>query len=101
MATGIGAASDYYRVRVTRVTESDAPEFEWRDDILYREPVIADDEPEVVHHRIEVVALDDDENVTAIGIFDSLPDATEAFDTASEDLGALTRSEFEDRYFPA
>jgi len=101
MATGIGAASDFYRVRVTRVTEADAPEFEWRDDILYREPAGADDEQEVVHHRIEVVALDDDENVTTIGIFDSLQDATEAFDTATEDLSGLTRSEFEDRYFPA
>jgi hypothetical protein len=101
MAKGIGAASDFYRVRVTRVTEADAPEFEWREDILYREPAPAEDEVELVHHRVEVVALDDDENVVAIGVFDSVADATEAFDTAAEDLQTLTRSEFEDRYFPA
>ena len=101
MGNGIGAASDFYRVRVSRVTESDAPEFEWREDILWREPAAAEEEAEVVHHRVEVVALDDADNVTAIGIFESVQDATEAYDTACEDMGTLTRSEFEDRYFPA
>jgi hypothetical protein len=101
MVNGIGAASDFYRVRVTRVTEPDAPEFEWREDILWREPAAAQLDPEVTHHRVEVVALDDAENVTVIGIFDSVQDATEAFDTAAEDMDTLTRSEFEDRYFPA
>ena len=101
MTKGIGAASDFYRVRVSRVTESDAPEFEWREDILWREPAGAVEESEVVHHRVEVVALDDAENVTVIGIFESVQDATEAYDTAAEDMSALTRSEFEDRYFPA
>jgi hypothetical protein len=101
MAKGIGAASDFYRMRVTRVTEADAPEFEWREDILYRDPPIVGESQEVVHHRIEAVAVDDDENVTVIGVFDSMEDATEALDSASEDLGELTRSEFEDRYFPA
>lgn len=101
MGNPIGAASDFYRVRVTRVTESDAPEFEWREDILWREAAAPDEETEVVHHRVEVVALDDAERVTLIGTFDTVPDATEAFDTASEDMANLTRSEFEDRYFPA
>jgi hypothetical protein len=101
MAKSIGAAGDYYRVRVTRVTEADAPEFEWREDILWREPAAAEDETEHVHHRVEVVALDDDENVTAIGVFDSMQDAAEAFDAAAEDMRVLTRSEFEERYFPA
>jgi len=34
----IGAASDFYRLRVTRLNEPDEPDLEWRDDILYREP---------------------------------------------------------------
>lgn len=101
MSKGIGAASDYYRVRVTRVTEADAPEFEWREDILWREPAAAEAAVEHDLHRIEVIALDDDENVTTIGVFDTMQDASEAFETASEDISALTRSEFEDRYFPA
>lgn len=101
MANGIGAASDYYRVRTTRLTEAAAPEFEWREDILYREPPAFGDDDAAVHHRVEVVALDDPERVTIIGVFESTSDATEAFDSAMEDLQALTRSEFEDRYFPA
>ncbi len=101
MAMGIGAAKDFYRVRVTRLTEAEPPEFEWREDILYREPPAPLQEEALVHHRVEVVDLDDDERVTMIGVFESLSDATEAFDSATEDLSALTRSEFEERYFPA
>jgi len=101
MAQGIGAASDFYRVRVTRVTEADAPEFEWREDILYREPPATGAPAEYVHHRIEVMAVDDENKVAMIGDFDSMDDATEAVESAAEDLKVLTRSEFEDRYFPA
>ena len=101
MANGIGAASDYYRVRVTRLTEAATPEFEWREDILYRDPPVFSDDDALVHHRVEVVALDDSEKVTIIGVFDATSDATEAFDSATEDMQTLTRSEFEDRYFPA
>ena len=101
VSKGIGAASDYYRLRVTRLTEGDAPDFEWREDILYRDPPIKPAGPESVTHRIEAVALDDSDNITVIGLFESGPDAAEAIDTAGEDLVQLTRSEFEDRYFPA
>jgi hypothetical protein len=102
MATGgIGAAKDYFRLRVTRLTQADAPEFEWREDILYREPPGMADDVESTYHRVEVVALDDDERVVAIGVFESIQDASEASETAAEDLESLTRSEFEERYFPA
>lgn len=98
---GIGAASDFYRVRVVRMSETEPPEFEWRDDILWREPAAVEPEPDVEHYRVEAVAIDDEENVTPLGVFESTQDAAEAVDTAAEDLGNLTRSEFEDRYFPA
>jgi hypothetical protein len=83
------------------MSEADPPEFEWRDDILYREPAVDDPAPEQEHYRVEAVAIDDDENVTMLGLFESPQDAAEALDTAAEDLDRLTRSEFEDRYFPA
>jgi hypothetical protein len=98
---GIGAASDFYRIRVVRMSEAEPPEFEWRDDILWREPANAEPEQEYQHFRVEAVAIDNDENVTTLGLFDSPQDAAEAVDTAAEDLQALTRSEFEERYFPA
>jgi len=100
MSKGIGSAGDYYRVRLMHVDDTDAPEFEWREDILYRSPEVTQP-PESELYRIEAVALDDDDDVTPLGMFDSMDDAHEALSAATEDLGELTRSEFEDRYFPA
>jgi hypothetical protein len=47
MAKTIGSAADFYRLRMMRLDASDAVDFEWRDDILYRRPPaddIAEDE---------------------------------------------------------
>ncbi len=100
MATGIGAASDYYRVRTMRFDTVDSPAFEWRDDVLYRRHE-ASTPSEDAHFRVEAVALDDDDDVTVLGEFRRAEDAHEALSAASEDLALLTRSEFEERYFPA
>jgi len=100
MATGIGSAGDYYRVRLMHVDDTDSPEFEWREDILWRSPQVATPEEHRLY-RIEAVSLDESESVTPLGVFDSAEDAHEALETASEDLEALTRSEYEERYFPA
>lgn len=96
----IGDASDFYRLRVLRVDDVDLPDMEWRDDILWRRPPATSiDESEV--WRVEAVDVDDDENVTVIGVFVDPADAHEALATAEEDLAELTRSAFEERYFPA
>lgn len=100
MSKGIGDASDYYRVRLMHVGESDEPDLEWREDILYRRPPVQHvDEYEL--YRVEAVALDDEDDVTLLGAFDSTADAHEALAAAEEELAELTRSEFEERYFPA
>jgi len=100
MANGIGAASDYYRLRLMRVDDADAPEFDWREDILWRTPAAT---PIAEHElcRVEAVSLDDKDKVVIIGTFESNDDAYEALASAEEELAELTRSEFEDRYFPA
>ena len=100
MAKGIGAASDYYRLRVLHVDESDEPDLQWREDILWRRPP-AQHVEEYELYKVEVVALDDEDEVTVIGAFESGQDAKDALAIAEEDLGELTRSEFETRYFPA
>jgi hypothetical protein len=100
MGKGIGAAADYYRLRVMHVDESDEPDLEWRDDILYRRPVVGALE-EYEMYRVEAVALADEEDVTLLGAFDSIEDAHEALADAEEALLEMTRSEFEERYFPA
>ena len=100
MGRGIGAASDFYRLRVMHVDDSDEPDLEWRDDILYRRPPASRVE-EYELYRVEAVALDDEDDVTLLGAFDTPEDAHEALADAEEALAELTRSEFEDRYFPA
>lgn len=95
-----GAASDYFRLRVTRMDESDSPDLEWRDDILWRRPPT--DEPgESELWRVEAVAVDDEENVITLGAFDDPNDAHEALLSAEEDLAGFTVAQFEERYFPA
>lgn len=100
MGAGIGAAREYYRLRLMRLDEVDSPDFEWREDILYRRPQPA---TPVEHDlfRVEAVALGDEEDATSLGVFDTSDDAHEALDVATADLGGLTRAEFEERYFPA
>lgn len=100
MSKGIGSASDYYRVRLMHVDDSEAPEFEWREDILYRSHEMKQPSESELY-RIEAVALDDDDDATPLGLFDSPDDAHEALSAADDDLSELTRSEFEERYFPA
>jgi hypothetical protein len=99
MRKGIGDARDFYRLRVIHVDDADAPDLEWRDDILWRRPP-ASRSAEYEVWRVEAVALDDDTDATPLGAFDSSDDAHEALDGAQEDLDDLTRSEFEERYFP-
>ncbi|HEY5548110.1 MAG TPA: hypothetical protein VIL17_00780 [Coriobacteriia bacterium] len=100
MGTGIGAASDFYRVRLMHLDGVDSPAFEWREDILYRSPKTeAPAEYEVF--QVEAVALGNEEDVTSLGLFESAGDAHEALGMAAADLTGLTRAEFEERYFPA
>lgn len=100
MGKAIGAAADFYRLRVMRVDESDELDLEWRDDILYRRPP-SQSVDEYERYRVEAVALDDEDAIVSLGAFDSVADAHEALNAAQDDLDELTRSEFEERYFPA
>jgi hypothetical protein len=100
MGKGIGAASDYYRLRVMHVGDSDEPDLEWRDDILYRRPPTGHVE-EYELYRVEAVALADEDDITLLAAFGAAEDAREAIMDAQEALLAMTRSEFEERYFPA
>ena len=97
MANAIGAAGDFYRIRVMHVDDTDEVDFEWRDDILYRRP--PDDVPaEGELYRVEAVLLDDEEVVRAIAIFDDSAAAHELADECTEALADMTKSGFEARY---
>jgi hypothetical protein len=98
MSMAIGDASDFYRLRVIRVDESDVPDLDWRDDILYRRPP-ADGSAEYDVFRVEAVNVDDEERGSIIGRFATAEEARVWLITAEEDLAAMTKSEFERTYF--
>ena len=93
----IGQAADFYRIRLTRLAELVELDFEWRDDILYRQPPHSDVREEEVW-IVEAVELDDEDVVREIGRFAGRDDAEELLEKAQEDLGELTRSRFEGKY---
>ena len=95
-----GAACDYYRIRLIHVDENEPPDLDWRDDILYRRPPV-EHTGERELWRLEAVGIDDDEDVTTLGLFDDRERAEASFASAEEGVSELTRSQFEERYFPA
>ncbi len=55
----IGAAAEFYRLRITRIDVTDEPELDWHDDILYRDPPVEVTEEEE-DWRLEAVHLEDE-----------------------------------------
>jgi len=93
----IGSADEFYRLRVVTVDATDAPDLDWREDILWRRPV-ADGVSESLLQRLEVVALADGETAWTLGEFATTSEAHAAMQEAQLDLRAMTKSQFEDAY---
>lgn len=94
----IGAAEEFWRLRLTRVDTTDELDFEWHEDILYREPRVR--RPgEMESWFVEAVRIDDLDTVVRLQTFDSREEAEAYFAHAKEDLSELTKNAFEDRYF--
>jgi hypothetical protein len=94
----IGNADEFWRLRITRVDTTQGLDFEWHDDILYREPEV-DHGDEVEFWHVEAVRVDDAESVVRLATFSSDNEAREFLATAQEDLRDLTKSRFEMAYF--
>jgi len=96
MSRVIGAASDFYRLRVTRIDVSDEPELDWRDDILYRDPppTVLEEEED---WRLEAVKLVD-EHAVEIAQFTEQDQAEVLMAGVQEDLDSMTKSAFEEQY---
>lgn len=92
----IGPADDFWRVRLSRVDTAEAPDLDWREDILYREPPIASG-TELREWNVEAVRLEDDD-VALIGSFGDEGEARALLEEAETDLSVLTRSAFEHKY---
>jgi len=93
----IGSADEFYRLRIVTVDASDAPDLEWRDDVLWRRPV-AGGVDETVLQRLEAVDLADGETTWTVGDFATSSEAHEALEDVDLDLRSMTKSQFEDAY---
>lgn len=93
----IGAANEFWRVRLTRIDEAGEPDLEWRDDVLYRTPPTEQPDYEE-RFSVEAVLIEDYDTVVCIATFDDR-DAAEAFKRrVEEDLAEMTKSQFEAVY---
>lgn len=99
MAKTIGSAADFYRLRVIRVDATDGLDLEWRDDILYRRPP-SETPAESRSFTVEAVMLDDDDVTVALAAFGDADEAHEWLTDAEAALLEMTKSEFEESYFP-
>lgn len=99
MSKTIGSASDFYRLRVMTVDTTDEVDFEWRDDILYRRPPSTDIVDEEAY-TVEAVLLDDEDVTYPLKTFAEAGEAHEWMYAREEELDDMTKSEFEDAYFP-
>lgn len=93
----IGSADEFWRLRLTRLDTTDNFEFEWHDDILYREPAV-DHGDEVESWHVEAVRLDNSDVVARLATFDDQNDARAYLTVVAEDLADMTKSEFESAY---
>lgn len=93
----IGSADEFYRLRIVTFHASDAPDLEWREDVLWRRPVAADVSENVVQ-RLEAVDLADGETAWTLGEFATTSDAHAAMQEVDLDLRGMTKSQFEDAY---
>lgn len=100
MVRVIGNADEFWRIRLTRVDTTDGLDFEWHDDILYRQPKVDyGDEVELWH--VEAVRIDDTDSVIRMATFSDPDEARDFLADAEEDLAEMTKSEFEQAYLDA
>jgi hypothetical protein len=95
----IGNADEFWRLRVTKVDTTQGLDFEWHDDILYREPHV-DHGEEIEYWHVEAVRLDDADAVVRLATYATDDEARSFLEVAQEDLSDLTKSRFEMAYFP-
>lgn len=96
MARTFGKASDFYRVRIITFEEEIPPDFDWRDDVLYRESKEVSDAIEK-KYALQVVELDS-HNHQVIEEFKELAVANRIRQDLQEDLETFTKIQFDKKY---
>jgi hypothetical protein len=96
----IGPAEDFWRLRMTRMDPTDDLDFEWHDDILWREPQVHL-EPGEPAYVVEAVSAEAGlERIVPLAAFAEEDSARAFLDEVRDDLLSMTRSQFEAARFP-
>lgn len=93
----IGAADEFWRLRLSRVDATGAPDFEWREDVLYRAPEIEEPQ-EAEFWNVEAIRIEDYETVVSIATYEDRGEAEAFMARVSEDLAEMTKHQFEEAY---
>ncbi len=97
MRNTIGPASDFYRLRLTRLDVGDDVDFDWRDDVLWA-GAPADESQDSSIWVLQAVTLDERESVTPLARYASRDEAEAALGEANDDLAEMTKAQFESEY---
>ena len=91
-----GKADDFYRARIMTLEEEMFPDFDWRDDILYRSPSKQHSEMRK-QYCLQIVDLDTKKG-QIIKRYTNRKEADKALKMIDHDLKELTKIEFEEKY---
>lgn len=97
MVRMIGNADEFWRLRLTRVDTTENLDFEWHEDILYREPAV-DHGDEVEFYHVEAVRTDDPDTVARVATFNDYNQAHAFLGELKEAVTQMTKSQFEMAY---
>lgn len=92
----IGPAKDFYRARIITIQAEVPPDFDWRDDILYRSPGEYKGKA-MTRYSVEVVELDSDINYVIRSVKNRRV-AEKKIEKINEDLQDMTKMQFEKKY---
>jgi hypothetical protein len=91
-----GDASDFYRVRVIKIEETEMPDFDWEEDVLIKKPKIEIPDSKV-KFCVQIVSVDE-RKIFPITSFKSETRAKLAKRKIEEDIWELTKNQFEKKY---
>ncbi|MEW6189316.1 MAG: hypothetical protein AB1466_04285 [Actinomycetota bacterium] len=91
-----GNAKDFYRARIVRIEEETPPDFDWREDILYRSPPKYRGKVQI-RYDVEIVGMDS--GATHLVKSCKIREKAESeLEKVEEDLEDLTKMQFERKY---
>lgn len=96
MAKVFGKASDFYRARILTLEEEVPPDFDWRDDVLYRTPKEHCSRIKI-DYCLQIIDLDSRKS-QVLKQYSNRTEAEQTLKIIEEQLDDLTKMEFEKKY---